>query len=310
MKSFNVFISLFVLIIAFSIYVAGCSPAETTTGKLAYNSKDWVKAETELAKGLAIDKNDAEAWYMLGYSQIELQKFSEAAKSFKNCLAISQDFSTQIKSFWIDKFNAGISDFNLGTKALGKNDKENADKSFINAIRNFEAASSIIPDSISSYQLIADAYNYMGETDKALALYQSILDKSKSKEDATMIAKILYTVGIKERQAERYDKAISIFEKVLTIQFLPKDNIYYETSQFNLGFANYQIAVKMATDGKTKAEYSPYLNGAIKYLEDLTTATKTKELLKDSYEILFNAYDALGMKEKAEDALNKKNALQ
>ncbi len=310
MKSYKVFISLFVLIIAFSIYIAGCSPAETTTGKLAYNSKDWVKAETELAKGLAIDKNDAEAWYMLGYSQIELQKFSEATKSFKSCLSISQDFSTQIKSFWIDKFNAGISDFNLGTKALGKNDKDNANKSFTNAIRNFEAASSIIPDSISTYQLIADAYNYMGETDKALALYQSILDKSKSKEDAIMIAKILYTVGIKERQAEKYDKAISIFEKVLTIQFLPKDNIYYETSLFNLGFANYQIAVKMATDGKTKGEYTPYLNSTIKNLEELTSATKTKELLKDSYEILFNAYDALGMKDKAEDALNKKNALQ
>lgn len=310
MKSYKVFISLFVLIIAFSIYIAGCSPAETTTGKLAYNSKDWVKAETELAKGLAIDKNDAEAWYMLGYSQVELQKFSEATKSFKNCLSISQDFSTQIKSFWIDKFNAGISDFNLGTKALGKNDKENANKSFTNAIRNFEAATSIIPDSISCYQLIADAYNYMGETDKALALYQSILDKSKSKEDAIMIAKILYTVGIKERQAEKYDKAISIFEKVLTIQFLPKDNIYYETSLFNLGFANYQIAVKMATDGKTKSEYTPYLNSTIKNLEELTSATKTKELLKDSYEILFNAYDALGMKDKAEDALNKKNALQ
>ncbi len=310
MKSYKVFISLFVLIIAFSIYIAGCSPAETTTGKLAYNSKDWVKAETELAKGLAIDKNDAEAWFMLGYSQIELQKFSEATKSFKNCLSISQDFSTQIKSFWIDKFNAGISDFNLGTKALGKSDKENANRSFTNAIRNFEAASSIIPDSISSYQLIADAYNYMGETDKALALYQSILDKSKSKEDAIMIAKILYTVGIKERQAERYDKAISIFEKVLTIQFLPKDNIYYETSLFNLGFANYQIAVKMATDGKTKSEYTPYLNSTIKNLEELTSATKTKELLKDSYEILYNAYDALGMKDKAEDALNKKNALQ
>ncbi len=310
MKSFKALIPLFVVIIILSIYGAGCAPAETTTGKLAYNSKDWVKAEAELSKGLAIDKSDAEAWYMLGYCQVELGKFDEATKSFKSCLSVSSEWGNQIKAFWIDKYNAGIANFNDGTKLLGKKDQEGANKSFLNAITNFKGAASIIPDSISSYQLIADAYNYMGETDKALALYQSILDKSKSKEDAIQIARLLYNVGIKERQAEKYDKAITIFDNVLKIQFLPKDNIYYETSLFNLGYANYQIAVKMATDGKTKAEYSPYLNNTVKFLEELTTSSKTKELLKDSYEILINAYDALGMNDKKDDAQKKKNALQ
>ena len=310
MNSFKVFISLFIFIATVSVYITGCSPAETTTGKLAFNNKDWAKAESELAKGLSIDKSDPEAWYMLGFCQVELGKFEDATRSFRTCLSLSNDFGNQIKAYWIEKFNAGIADFNSGTKALGKKDQENANKSFTSAIRNFRGSASIIPDSISSFQLIADSYNYMGETDKALTLYQDILDKSKSKEDAIMIAKIFYAVGIKERQAEKYDKAITIFERVLTIPFIPKDNIYYETSLFNLGFSNYQIAVKMATDGKTKSEYTPYLNETVKYLEQLTGSAKTKELLKDSYEILFNAYDALGNKDKADDALKKKNALQ
>ncbi|MDD5361624.1 MAG: tetratricopeptide repeat protein [Ignavibacteria bacterium] len=310
MNSFKAFVSLFVLVVTVSIYLAGCSPAETTTGKLAYNNKDWAKAETELTKGLSIDKSDPEAWYMLGFCQIELDKFDEATKSFKTCLSLSSEYGTQIKSFWIDKFNAGISDFNAATKSLGKKDTVSSNRSFNSAIKNFRGASSIIPDSISTFQLIADAYNYMGETEKALSLYQDILDKSKSKEDAGRIARIFYGIGIKERQQEKYDRAAAIFAKVLTIPYLPKDDIYYETSLFNLGFSNYQIAVKMATDGKTKADYTPYLNESVKYLEQLTASSKSKELLKDSYEILFNAYEALGNKEKSEDAQKKKNALQ
>lgn len=310
MKSFKVFISFFVLILALSIYGAGCSPAETTTGKLAYNSKDWVKAESELSKGLAIDKSDGEAWYMLGYCQVELGKFDEATKSFKSCLSVSPDWGTQIKAFWIDKFNAGIANFNEGTKALGKKDQDNANKSFQSAIKNFQGAASIIPDSISASQLIADAYNYMGETEKALSIYQGILDKSKNKDDANQIARILYGIGIKDRQAEKYDKAISIFEKVLTIPFLEKNNQYLEASLFNLGYSNYQIAVKMAADGKTKSDYSPYLNNTVKFLEDLTASSKNKDLLKDSYEILIGTYEALGQNDKKDNAQKKKSELQ
>ncbi len=310
MKSLKAILVLVVLLGAMSIYLGGCSPAETTTGKLAYQQKDWEKAEKELSKGVAIEKNDAEAWYMLGYAQTELGKLKEAAVSFKNCTALSSDYNNLIRNYWIDKFNAGISDFNNGTKALGKKETETANNYFRKALVSFTAATGIIPDSVSAYQLMADSYNYLGETEKALSIYQSILDKSKSKEDAIQIGKLMYQAGLKSRQAEDYEKALSVFKTVLTIPYLPKDNIYYESSLFNCGFANYQMAVKKASDGKTKAEYEPLLNECVKYVEQVTAASKNKDLLKDSYEILYNAYDALGDKAKADDALAKKNALQ
>lgn len=309
MKSLKLFIGLIIFIGAISIYLGGCSPAETTTGKLAYGQKDWEKAATELTKGLAVDKTDAEAWYMLGYAQTELGRYSEAAVSFKEASTRSADYNNLIKNYWIDKFNAGINDFNSGTKALGKKDTEGANSYFKKAISSFTAATGIIPDSISAFQLLADSYNYMGQTDKALSIYQNILDKSKSKEDAIQIGKLMYGAGIKSRQAEDYAKALTIFTKVLTIPYIPKDNIYYESSQFNCGYCNYQMAVKLASDGKTKAEYEPLLNETVKYIESVTATSKNKELLKDSYEILINTYDALGNNAKKEDAVQKKAAL-
>ncbi|MCX6156612.1 MAG: tetratricopeptide repeat protein [Ignavibacteriota bacterium] len=309
MKSLKVFLGLIFFIGAISIYLGGCSPAETTTGKLAYGQKDWEKAASELAKGLAVDKTDAEAWYMLGYAQTELGKFTEAAVSFKEASTRSADYGNLIKNYWIDKFNAGINDFNSGVKSLGKKETDNANAYFGKAVKNFTAATGIIPDSIAAHQLLADSYNYMGQTDKALEIYQNILDKSKSKEDAIQIGKLMYAAGIKARQAEDYVKAFSIFKRVLTIPYIPKDNIYYESSQFNCGYCNYQLAVKLATDGKAKAEYEPFLNETVKYIEGVTSTSKSKELLKDSYEILINAYDALGNNAKKEEAVQKKAAL-
>jgi len=310
MKSLKFLLVVLFVISAMSLYLGGCAPAETTTGKLAYQQKDWEKAEKELTKGVAIDKNDAEAWYMLGYSQVELGKYAEAQKSFKTVLSLSRDYDNLIKNYWIDKYNAGIKDYNDGTKALGKKDTSSSNAYFQRTIKTMNAAIAIMPDSAAAYQLMADSYNYMGQSDKALEIYQSVLDKSKSKEDAIQIARIMYQNGIKARQSEEYEKALGIFNRIIPIPFLPKDNIYYESSLFNIGFANYQIAVKKASDGKGKSEYEPYLKEAVKSIEQVVATSKDKALLKDSYEILYNAYDALGEKAKADDALNKKNALQ
>ncbi len=308
MKQFIGKLSVLSIILAAAFYFFGCTSAETTTGKLAYQQKDFVKAEQELAKGLMVDKNDDEGWYMLGYSQVELGKFDEARKSFKTALSISNKYGDYIRNYWIDKFNAGINAFNAATKNYSRKDSIMAVRNFYNALNFFRGAASITPDSISSYQMMGDCYTYLGNTDSALMLYTSILDKSKSKADAIMIAKILYQSGMKAREAEQWDKAIEIFTKATEVPYLPKDNNYYENSIFNIGFSHYQIASKIAADGK--GDFKPSLNESIKILEPLSTSSKDNTILINTYEILYNAYDALGMSDKAQDALKKKQDLQ
>ncbi|MCX6164191.1 MAG: hypothetical protein NTU73_04910 [Ignavibacteriae bacterium] len=89
---------------------------------------------------------------------------------------------------------------------------------------------------------------------------------------------------------------------------MPKDNTYYENSLFNIGFSHYQIATKIAAENK--GDFKPSLNEAVKVLEPLTTSSKDNTILVNTYEILYNAYDALGLSEKAQDALKKKQELQ
>jgi tetratricopeptide (TPR) repeat protein len=213
-----------------------------------------------------------------------------------------------MRNYWIDKYNGGINAFNNAVKSLGKKDSVNAANSFADALNYFRATRCITPDSIASYQLMGDCYTYLGKTDSALIMYTSVINKSKSDKDAIMIAKILYSSGMKARETENWDKAIEVFKRVTDIPYLPKNNTYYENSVFNVGFSNYQIATKIATDNK--GDFKPYLNEAVKVLEPLATTSKDNALLINTYEILYNSYDALGMSEKAQDALKKKQDLQ
>ncbi len=302
------------------IYFNGCTTMESTTGKLAYQQKDYEKAVRELSKGLETDKTDDEGWYMLGYSQVEIGKYDDAQKSFKTCLSISDKFAQNIKFYWAEKYNFGINSFNDGTKSLGKKDSVMADKYFHQSINYFKASTAIIPDSIISYQMIGDAYNYLGKTDSALFVYTSILDKSKSKADAIMIANLFYKAGMRARANEQWDQALDMFQKATEVNYLPKENIYYQASLFNLGYANYQIAAKIAADtSHKKSDYKPNLQKCVDILEPLpkiiqgnkTTLTDTeKSLLTTTYDVLYNAYDGLGMDAKRDEVKKKKEELQ
>ena len=330
MKSLKVLIVSLILIGGMSFYLGGCAPAETTTGKLAYQQKDWEKAEKELSKGLAIDKNDAEAWFMLGYSQIELGKFELAEKSFEQLKSISKDFDNKLLIFYVDKFNAGINDMNSGIKSYNQKDTVSSKRLFNDALKSFTAAKTIMPDSITAFQYMADSYNLLGQNDKALIIYENILDKSKSKDDAINIAKILNNMGNDERSKafeiterisnlsgendsvknlkdiygkdalRRWGNVETIYKKISEINYLPKDSKYYEAALYNTGLANFQkVSVIFSTN--SKEDYKNYLNESIKYLTLLTNTTKDKASLKNSYELLLTCYETLKNDAKVEE---------
>lgn len=298
----------FVLLGAIAVNFSGCASAESTTGKLAFRNADYAKAEQELTKGLQIDKNDAEGWYMLGYSQVELGKYDAATESFKRSLAINNNFANDILNFWIQKFNGGITAFNTGLNNLRSADSLNATRNFNNALTNFRASASIIPDSVSSFQMMADSYFYLDQNDSALMIYSGILNRTASEADAIQIARILYETGIKSRQAEKYDEAESIFEKVLTIPFLPNNNEFYEVAAYNIAYANYMKATSLIQENPD-GDFRPFMNKIVSTLEPVAESSTNDELLKDIYDMLIVAYDSLGMTDKKEAAETKRAAL-
>lgn len=305
------FLAITAIIIIGTVYYMGCASAESTTGKLAFQQQDYEKAVIELKKGLQIDQKDDEGWYMLGYSQIETGDFPGAQESFKKSLSISNNYADKIKYYWVDKFNAGAKEFKNGVDAEDKKDSASARSFYENALKNFQASSAIEPDSLKSISAIGETYLALGEREKALEILNTLAETSKSKESAERVAKILFESGLGMMQTNNFQPAITTFKKVLTISYLPKDDPYYETSAYNAGLA----LAKMGEEMRTKDESSNYkekYTEALVYLEPLTMTKglTNKDLEGQVYELLVTVYANLGMTDKAQDALVKKEAIK
>ena len=305
----RVYFSLFSLIIfSGTIYYIGCSSAESTTGKLAFQQQDYPKAVTELKKGLQTDQNDDEGWFMLGYSQIETGDFPGGQASFKKSLSISNNYADKINYYWVEKYNAGAKDFQNGIDIETK-DSAGAQTFYKSALKNFEASSAIMPDSLRSLSAIGETYLALGEREKALEMLNTIALKSRNPKDADRVAKVLFEAGLGFMKSNEYKPAIATFKKVLETPNLPKSDPYYETSVYNIGLA----LAKIGEDMRTKDETSPYkeqFSESLTYLEPLTQNLTKKDLEKQIYELLVLVYANLGMNDKAQDALEKKNALK
>lgn len=297
------FLTLFAL--AFAVYVMGCASAETTTGKLAFQQKDYVKAEIELQKGLQKNPNDAEAWYMLGYSQFQNGKFNDSHISLTKAASLSPTYKPYLIEMWGLGINEGVKVLNRGVDLYNKKDSLKARDEFMRARDYFAFARGVNPDSIQSYQFLADAYTLLGQSDSALALYDFILAKTSSAEDAERAAKLLYNSARNAAQNKNYTDAAVIYDRILSISSLPKSNEYYIGTLFDAGYNQYQLALTK----ESKTEYEPYLRKSLEYLEPYTQVSNNRETLKSTYQILVEVYEALNMDDKKADAQAKLNAL-
>lgn len=311
MKFRNYLYSLFLILVSCTYFsFNGCSSAESTTGKLAFQNKDYVKAEAELKKGLQVDKNDDEGWYMLGVSQVELGKYEEAGESFKRSLAISKNYADEIQAYWIEKFNAGATAFQQGINSESKKDSINAMKNFERALNFFMASTYIIPDSLKSLKAVGESYMALNQTDKAMEVFNVILSKSKSKDDAERVARVLYDVGMNLFQMKNYTSAAETFKKIVDMEYLPKNSVYYETSAYNYALAKAKMG-EMEREANSKSEnYKTHFRDALVYLEPLSVSLNTKTLEIQIWDLLVAVYANLGETKKAEDALLKKQSLE
>lgn len=306
----SVYSLLFALAIFTStVYYMGCSSAESTTGKLAFQQQDFIKAEEELKKGLAVDQTDDEGWYMLGYSQTELGKLSDAESSFKKCKSISNNYADQINRYWVEKFNKGAQSFKDGIDAESKKDSAGAKSFYSQALLSFQASAAIIPDSLKSQSAIGECYLALGEQEKAVEIFNELASKSKSVESAEKVAAIIFDAGVNMMSLKSFDAAFETFKKVLTIPNLPKNDPYYETASYNCGLA----LAKQGEEMRTKDENSDYkakFNEALSFLKPLTTSLTKKDLEPLLYDLLVSVYANLGMTSEAKDALEKKESLK
>lgn len=286
------------------LYLTGCTSAESTTGKLAFNQKDYQKAETELKKGLLIDKNDAEGWYMLGYSQIENGHFDDAKESFANAKRLSGEFGDKITNYWIEKYNAGAKTFSEAVK--------NKDASgYSSALKYFMAAANILPDSIKGVEGLGRAYFALGQKDKALEIFQTVIEKTNSSDAAIRIAAILFEEGSNLLQAKKNDDAAATFLKIINIPSLPKNDQYYEISSYNYGLAKVKAAEELRAADENNPKIKEHYLDALKVIEPLSqTSISNKDIKPRVWDLLVVLYGNTGQPDKATDAYKKAEELK
>lgn len=300
--------SVLVFLIAIAVYLGGCASAETNAGKIAFQKGDYEKAAEELRKGMATNSTDAEGWYMLGYSLMETGKYQEGAEAFQKSLSINNSFHPNIWDYYVKKYNDGVNRYNSASKMYAT-DSAGAMNTFNELATLYTALSTVYPDSIGAQQMKADTYLVIGRKDEALAIYETIITKSKSPQDAIQIAKILTNAGITDYNAGDYDQAIVKFDKVITLPYLPKSDTYYLTAKLQKAYANYKMAEELSQTEGLSDRVKTYLNSAVDEADDLTTLTTDNGILKDTYQLLVTSYGALEMDAERDAAQAKLDAL-
>lgn len=180
--------------LAFSGYQ--CSSAEMSSAKLYIQQKNWDKAVESLDKEIAKNPKSDEGYYLLGLVKKEKEDVNGMIANFKKSLEISPKFKNEINALmqatWAESFNAGVNNYN---KAAQSKSKDTTAMFLDKALEKFNTAITLEPDSIEAYKIVSMIYLNKGETEKAIPVLQTIIDKQGSNFAYAQLAEIYVKKG-------------------------------------------------------------------------------------------------------------------
>lgn len=184
----------FIIVMIFSGFQ--CSSTELTSAKLYIDQENFDKALDMLQKDVEKNPKSDEGYFLMGYVYGELGDFEKMMTSFDKSLSISNKFSAEISnhklSHWSKTFNRGVSNFQRG------NDTENADSITIfydRAIKFFEDAALLEPDSADNYRNLAFVYLSANRNEEAIDPLKKLIDTDKSEDGYQYLGNVYYTIG-------------------------------------------------------------------------------------------------------------------
>lgn len=278
-------LSILSVVFAISVYIAGCSSAEQTTAKLAFQSGDYAKAETEFLKETQQNPANEEAWFYLGLSRVKLNKVDGAKEAFAQYKKIGKNtYSSELISAWGSVYDDGYKAF---TVAEGLKDKDvpNALKNYQTALTDFQMAYAMLPEST----VVAKNITVVNDRVNTFTI-KPYIDK-----------------GVEYEKSGNYDAAIEEYKKAQAM--VNKGNSNYEVVIYDLGVAYLKQGEMMRTANQDDPAYKDKYQAALPYLEELAgSKDKANQLL--AYELLVQVYGNLGMNDKAMDAIKKRDELK
>jgi len=164
----------------------------------------WSDAVAALERGVSINSANKEAYFAIGNAYEELRNFTEAAEAYEKYINAKPEIT------WTGYLRLGSC-----RMELGEYDK---------AVAAFEEAQKGQPKDINVNYKLAQAYEKMGQLEKAQATYENLAVLNPS-EAATYYGRIV----IMYDSAGRYENAIAASKKVIELN--PKSEI----AVYNLG---------------------------------------------------------------------------
>ncbi|MGH7595765.1 MAG: tetratricopeptide repeat protein [bacterium] len=182
-----------------AIIFAGCQSKELTTAKVHIQQNDWNKAVVRLEKAVAENPQNAEAQFLLGRGYALEGRFAEMNRAFEASLKASPQFALEVKSWQAQYFSE---QFNRGVKAAGEKDWTAAREAFVLALQ-------IDPVHPEAYRHLAYVHDKLGEPEKALHLYRTLIEIKPDDWDA------YFAVAGIHQQRREYGKSEAVLEQAL-----------------------------------------------------------------------------------------------
>lgn len=302
---------IFLSIIAFiAAYDSGCSSTEQTTGRLAFQQGDFQKAEKEFSKETQQNPLNEEAWVYLAMTEIQLEKLPEAEVAMKKYREIGKNtYGNEIQDLWGKRYDDGYKNYQGASQSK---DNVQAQKMYNLALKDFESAVILIPDSVLVNKNIGIIYSKLNMPEEAVKYYSRVLEKVNDEPTALQYGKLLNDLGADLLKQNKYEESVAQFKKATQLN-IPKTNAVYEVSTYNLGLAflkwGESIRLKNQDTNPDDMSYKDKYKEALPYLEELS-ASKDKDNELAAYELLIQVYGNLNMTDKALDAIKKRDELK
>ncbi|TAK65497.1 MAG: tetratricopeptide repeat protein, partial [Bacteroidetes bacterium] len=210
--------SFFLLIfamLAFSFLVTGfqCGSTEMTSAKLAIQQNNYPRAEQLLLAEVKKNPNNSEAWYLLGECQYKTAKFEDMLTSFDNSLKNDKTFAEKIafhkQNAWIIVIKSGIT----ASANIQKAPKDSVEIYSNKALKDYQLAIKIAPDSVIAYQNMAVVYALTRQDDKQIDALEMV--RKLAKNDTTLMDATNELANIYIR---RGDKALAAKDQATATQ--------------------------------------------------------------------------------------------
>ena len=180
--------------IDFAQKCVNCNNSSRILGMSYYNLEDYGKAEKYLNDAINKNAQDADAFYTLGRTYLELENGKSAIEAFKKAVKLSP------KSQWM---------YELGLICYNENDYQNAVKYFETAVDSGYNKSN------DFYENYGFAQIYSGNSKRGIQTLNVVLERKPNNKE------LLNNIGYAMYETKKYNEALEYFTKVLEIN--PKD---------------------------------------------------------------------------------------